>query len=85
MKIFKRDYVWLGDFSSAARVIEQLEAWFGDYNENAPHKALRMKKLTERSDLSVFIGATPDLIFLYSAKSNLKYTSDKGRTTELSI
>lgn len=43
VKTFKRDYVWLGDLSSAARVIEQLDAWFEDYNENAPHKALRMK------------------------------------------
>ena len=43
VKTFKRDYVWLGDLSSAARVLEQLDAWFEDYNENAPHKALRMK------------------------------------------
>jgi len=43
VKTFKRDYVWLGDLSSAVRVLEQLDAWFEDYNENAPHKALRMK------------------------------------------
>lgn len=43
VKTFKRDYVWLGDLSSADRVREQLAAWFEDYNENAPHKALKMK------------------------------------------
>ncbi len=42
VKTFKRDYVWLGDLSSAERVMEQLAAWFKDYNENAPHKGLKM-------------------------------------------
>ncbi len=42
VKTFKRDYVWLGDLSSAKRVMEQLPAWFEDYNEKAPHKALKM-------------------------------------------
>jgi len=43
VKTFKRDYVWLGDLSSAKRVMEQLPAWFEDYNENAPHKGLEMR------------------------------------------
>ena len=43
VKTFKRDYVWFGDLSSADRVREQLHAWFEDYNENAPHKALKLK------------------------------------------
>ena len=43
VKTFKRDYVWLGDLSTADRVREQLDGWFEDYNENAPHKALKMK------------------------------------------
>lgn len=43
VKTFKRDYVWLGDLSSADRVREQLASWFEDYNENAPHKALKLK------------------------------------------
>jgi transposase InsO family protein len=43
VKTFKRDYVWLGDLSSADKVREQLPAWFEDYNENAPHKALKMR------------------------------------------
>ncbi len=42
VKTFKRDYVWQGDLSSAKRVMEQLPAWFEDYNEHAPHKGLQM-------------------------------------------
>ena len=37
VKTFKRDYVALGDLSSAAAVAKQLPAWFEDYNQNAPH------------------------------------------------
>lgn len=43
VKTFKRDYVWLGDLSSAEKVLAQLPIWFEDYNENAPHKALKMR------------------------------------------
>ena len=43
VKTFKRDYVWLADLSSADRVREQIGSWFEDYNENAPHKALKMR------------------------------------------
>jgi putative transposase len=43
VKTFKRDYVWLGDLSTADRVREQLASWFEDYNENAPHKGLKMR------------------------------------------
>ena len=43
VKTFKRDYVWHGDLASAQKVLEQLPSWFEDYNENAPHKALKMK------------------------------------------
>jgi putative transposase len=42
VKTFKRDYVWLADLSSAKKVIKQLPEWFEDYNENAPHKGLKM-------------------------------------------
>jgi len=42
VKTVKRDYVWLGDLSSAEKVMEQLPGWFRDYNENAPHKGLNM-------------------------------------------
>lgn len=42
VKTFKRDYVWVSDLSSATTVLERLPEWFRDYNENAPHKGLKM-------------------------------------------
>jgi len=42
VKTFKRDYVWVGDLSSADAVFKQLPNWFDDYNEHAPHKGLKM-------------------------------------------
>ena len=41
-KTFKRDHVWLGDLACADRVLDQLPGWFEDYNENPPHKGLKM-------------------------------------------
>ncbi len=40
VKTFKRDYVWLGDLSTAKKVMKQLPCWFEDYNEKAPHISL---------------------------------------------
>jgi putative transposase len=54
IKTFKRDYVRMHELSDAMRVLEQLPSWFEDYNENHPHKGLKMmspreyKKLMER-------------------------------------
>ena len=42
VKTFKRDYVFCNDRPYAETAMEQLSGWFEDYNENAPHKALRM-------------------------------------------
>ncbi len=42
VKTFKRDYVWLGDLSSAEAVFHQLPQWFEAYNSQAPHKGLKM-------------------------------------------
>ena len=42
VKTFKRDYVWTADLSDAKMIMVQLERWFNDYNENAPHKGLKM-------------------------------------------
>jgi putative transposase len=42
VKTFKRDYVWFGNLESAKTVMNQLPEWFQDYNENAPHKGLKM-------------------------------------------
>lgn len=47
VKTFKRDYVWFGDLSNAESVMKQLPFWFEDYNNNAPHKGLRMKSPRE--------------------------------------
>ena len=43
VKTFKRDYVYTNTLSDAQTVLKQLSAWFEDYNENAPHKGLKMK------------------------------------------
>ena len=42
VKTFKRDYVWFGDLKDAKTVLSQLSGWMEDYNERAPHKALKM-------------------------------------------
>jgi putative transposase len=47
VKTFKRDYVYIHDRPDAQTVLSQLSAWFEDYNENHPHKALRMKSPRE--------------------------------------
>ena len=44
VKKFKRDYVWSATLTNAAKVMEQLPAWFEDYNERAPHKGLSSKR-----------------------------------------
>jgi transposase InsO family protein len=36
----RRDYLDGADWSSAARVLEQVPDWSADYNEHAPHSAL---------------------------------------------
>jgi transposase InsO family protein len=47
VKTFKRDYVYLNDLWDAEHVLKQLPGWFEDYNENAPHKGLKMKSPKE--------------------------------------
>lgn len=42
VKTFKRDYVFFGDLTDAQTVMSQLAKWMDDYNEKAPHKALKM-------------------------------------------
>lgn len=42
VKTFKRDYVHMHILTDARTVMEQLPAWFRDYNENHPHKGLKM-------------------------------------------
>jgi transposase InsO family protein len=47
VKTFKRDYVYVNELHDAATVMQQLAAWFEDYNEVHPHKGLRMQSPRE--------------------------------------
>jgi len=47
VKTFKRDYVHLNRLEDARVVMEQLPTWFEDYNENHPHKGLKMQSPRE--------------------------------------
>jgi putative transposase len=42
VKTFKRDYIALCEPSDALTLMNHLPEWFEDYNENAPHKGLKM-------------------------------------------
>jgi transposase InsO family protein len=42
VKTFKRDYVYIADVWDPATVLDLLPKWFDDYNENHPHKGLKM-------------------------------------------
>ena len=42
VKTFKRDYGYVNDLESADEVLKKLSDWFEDYNDNAPHKGLKM-------------------------------------------
>jgi putative transposase len=53
VKTFKRDYVYLSELHTADQVLQQLPAWFEDYNEWAPHKGLRMKSPREYRRLNM--------------------------------
>jgi transposase InsO family protein len=47
VKTFKRDYVYVHDRPDAQTVLSQLSAWFEDYNDVHPHKALQMRSPRE--------------------------------------
>jgi putative transposase len=47
VKTFKRDYVWFGNLENGQTVMSQLPKWMDDYNEKAPHKALKMRSPRE--------------------------------------
>jgi transposase InsO family protein len=47
IKTFKRDYIGVHELWDAHLVLEQLPFWFEDYNENHPHKGLKMKSPRE--------------------------------------
>jgi transposase InsO family protein len=43
VKTFKRDYVYPARLESAKTLMKMLDGFFLDYNENAPHKGLKLK------------------------------------------
>lgn len=47
VKTFKRDFVYLADVRDAKTVLAQLPKWFEEYNEEHPHKGLKMKSPRE--------------------------------------
>jgi len=47
VKTFKRDYVYIHDRPDTKIVMAQLNGWFNDYNNNHPHKGLRLKSPRE--------------------------------------
>jgi putative transposase len=54
IKTFKRDYVYVNNVHDSRTVLNQLSGWFEDYNENHPHKGLKMQSPREfrRAQLS---------------------------------
>lgn len=42
VKTFKRDYASLDKLENKLSVMSKLSGWFNDYNDNAPHKGLKM-------------------------------------------
>ncbi|RKJ97865.1 hypothetical protein EBE87_28255 [Pseudoroseomonas wenyumeiae] len=53
VKTLKRDYARICPRPDAAAVLQQIPEWITDYNENHPHKGLRMRSPRE------FNGAQP--------------------------
>lgn len=54
VKTFKRDYMAFYDALNALDLMQQLPEWFNDYNENAPHKGLKM--MSPRQFLKTALG-----------------------------
>lgn len=54
VKTFKRDYAAFYDALNARSLMQQLPKWFNDYNENAPHKGLKM--MSPRQFLKTALG-----------------------------
>ena len=52
IKTFKRDYVYMSELPDSLTVMENLPLWFEDYNENHPHKGLKMMSPREYIKLS---------------------------------
>jgi putative transposase len=61
IKTFKRDYVYLNQLNDARTVINQLPKWFEDYNNNHPHKALKMMSPREFRERNIKLDECPVL------------------------
>jgi len=59
VKTFKRDYVRMHAIPDAIALMEKLPEWFDDYNENHPHKALKMMSPREFRKLSFKLEVCP--------------------------
>jgi transposase InsO family protein len=60
VKTSKRDYVTVHPLTNARSVIDQLSAWFKDYNENHPHKGLKMLSPCEYRRLADKLETCPE-------------------------
>ena len=47
VKRFKQDYVYVNDLWDAEEVLAAISTWGTDYNENHPHRALKMMSPSE--------------------------------------
>jgi transposase InsO family protein len=48
VKTMKRDYIWVsGRIETSDQALAEVDGWFKDYNENHPHKGLKMKSPEE--------------------------------------
>jgi putative transposase len=47
VKRFKQDYFYINDLWEAEEVVKKIPQWIEDYNENHPHKGLKMKSPRE--------------------------------------
>ena len=56
---FKRDYVHVNPLHDARSVMEKLSDWFRDYNENHPHKGLKMMSPKEFREHQVKLEQCP--------------------------
>ncbi len=51
IKTFKRDYVHMNELHDSISVMKKLLLWFEDYNEDHPHKGLKMMSPREYINL----------------------------------
>jgi transposase InsO family protein len=55
-----RDYVHINILANAITVMKQLPGWFTDYNENHPHKGLKMMSPREYRKHQIKLDQCPE-------------------------